>query len=83
VINTIEYLYQDLLRFIEAHFPYISPFWGWLGEGLLLVAVCLAIGWAFSTVRPFAGAVIMAVIVGLMGYWRGEHDQQSHDDSVK
>jgi hypothetical protein len=80
MISTIEYLYQDLLAFIAHHFPYISPFWGWLGEGVLVVAICLAIGWAFSSMRPFVGAVIMAVIAGLMGYWRGEHDRERHDE---
>jgi len=68
----------QVVEFFYAHFV-PSPFWYWIGWGLLATFVSGVIGWAFAPLRPFAGAVILAVVAGLTGYRRGEYDQYHRD----
>jgi hypothetical protein len=75
----LEAIWQSLLSFLEAHLPYVSPFWGWLLEGSMVIAICVVLGWAFATLRPYAGVVILVIVAALTGYRRGEKDQSRHD----
>jgi hypothetical protein len=50
----------------------IDPFWGYLLEGLIIIAVAVLVSWFFSVLRPFGGALVMAVIAFLVGFWKGE-----------
>lgn len=76
-------LWQSLITQLSHLVPYISPFYFWLFWGAVATFVAGVIGWAFAPLRPFAGAVILAVVAGLTGYRRGEYDQYRHDNEQR
>lgn len=54
----------------------ISAFWVYLLYGIAISAVLIFLGWVFPPVRTFAGAIVIAIGVGLFGYRRGEKDAE-------
>lgn len=54
----------------------ISPFWFYLFWGVVISAIAIFLGWAFQPLRSLAGAVVIAIGVGLFGYRRGEKDAE-------
>jgi hypothetical protein len=68
----LESFWQSLIDIATLQF--ISPFWFWVFTGAWVTALAFVVGWAFPPLRSFAGAVVLAVIVGLTGYRRAEHD---------
>lgn len=76
----LDSIWQSAYAFLLAHLPYVSPFYYWLFWGALVALVAGVIGWGFQALRPFAAAVIMAVIAGLTGYQRGYYDRKRHDE---
>lgn len=55
----------------------ISAFWLYLLYGIGIAAVAMFLGWAFPPLRSLAGAVVLAIGVGLFGYRRGEKDAEA------
>lgn len=55
----------------------VSAFWLYLLYGIGIAAVAMFLGWAFPPLRSLAGAVVLAIGVGLFGYRRGEQDAEA------
>jgi len=55
----------------------ISAFWLYLLYGIGIAAVAMFLGWAFPPLRSLAGAIVIAIGVGLFGYRRGEKDAEA------
>lgn len=73
----MDWIWQSAWDFLASHF-YVSPFWYWCFVGALVCTAAIALGWFFDALRSFAGAIVMAVIAGLIGYRRGETDAEEH-----
>jgi hypothetical protein len=70
-----ESLWQSLIDMLTLSF--ISPFWYWLGVGILIIVVATLAAWYFPVLRSLSGAVVMATVMGLVGYRRGETDAKA------
>lgn len=69
----LETVWQFLTDKLSGLVPYISPFWyEWLPIAALIILVAVVVGWFFSPLRQFAGAVVLAVIAFLVGFRKGE-----------
>lgn len=69
----LEQVWQFLTDKLSGLIPYISPFWyEWLPWAVLVIVVACVIGWFFSPLRQFAGAVVLATIAFLVGFRKGE-----------
>lgn len=54
----------------------VSPFWYYLFWGVVISAGATALAWFFPPLRSLAGAIVLAVSVGLTGYRRAEYDTE-------
>lgn len=54
----------------------ISAFWLYLLYVIAISAGLIFLGWVFPPLRTFAGAIVIAMGVGLFGYRRGEKDAE-------
>ena len=69
----LETVWQFLTEKIAGLIPVISPFWyEWLPLAAMVILVACVIGWFFSPLRQFAGAVVLATITFLVGFRKGE-----------
>lgn len=57
----------------------ISAFWLYLLYGIAISAGLIFLGWVFPPLRTFAGAIVIAIGVGLFGYRRGEKDAEARE----
>jgi len=57
----------------------ISAFWLYLLYGIGISAGLIFLGWVFPPLRTFAGAIVIAIGVGLFGYRRGEKDAEARE----
>ncbi len=55
----------------------ISAWWLYLLYGIGISIGLIFLGWVFPPLRTFAGAIVIAIGVGLFGYRRGEHDAEA------
>lgn len=53
---------------------FISPFWWYLLDGIILAIVVTLIGWYFEKLRPLAGIITLGIALWLYGYRKGETD---------
>lgn len=73
----MDWLWDSAWNWVTSHFHLtISPFWYWVFVGAGVCALATFISWFFPSIRPFAGAVVMAVIAYLSGYRRAEYDAE-------
>jgi hypothetical protein len=77
---SVDKIMTDVMHWVLLHLPYISPFWGYLAEGIGIIALVSLISWYFPALRSFAGAVVLAVVMGLFGYRKGELDERHHEE---
>lgn len=69
----MNFIAQNISDFWVAHY---DPFYVLCGEGALAVVAVTAASWYFPVLRSLAGAVVMAIIAGLVGYRKGEQADQ-------
>lgn len=75
-------IWQSAWDFLAVHI-YVSPFWYWAFVGAGVIFVTGLISMYFPVLRSLGGAIAMSVIVGLVGYRRGETDAEQHDQKKK
>lgn len=56
-----------------------DPFYGYVGEGALLIAGVTAAAWYFPVLRSLAGAVVFGTVATLFGFRKGEQAIQKQD----
>lgn len=70
----IDQILNEVGHWLWAHtIGLIDPWVGWLIEGILIIMACTAAAWFFSILRPIAGAIVLATITFLVGFWKGEN----------
>jgi hypothetical protein len=63
MVNSV---WQQLVDIVTLQF--MSSFWWWAWWGFVVIVACVAIGWFFQALRPYAGVVVAIVVAGLAGY---------------
>jgi predicted Na+-dependent transporter len=56
-----------------------DPFYGYVGEGVLVVVAVSVASWYFPVLRSLAGAVVFAVVAALFGFRKGEQAEQTRE----